>query len=350
MMKSFLRTRAISIFIIVALAGWAASRGSLLRGGTEPADAPQAPPNHTVTQADMDRWKVELSNWGRWGKDDQKGTLNLITPVKRKEAATLVKEGVSVSLAHDVMTEKEIDNPQPFENVMVSVNDVRALDRIAVAFHGLAVSHMDALAHHYIGGKMYNGFPQSEYVTMEKGAQKGAIINVKEGVFTRGILMDIPRLKGVEYLEPGTPIYVEDLEAWEKKAGVKVSPGDALFIRTGRWARRAKLGPSDPSIRAGLDASVIPWLRQRDVAVIGSEVSLSVLPFPPTTQVTNKDDYLPVHNFVIAALGMTVLDNLDFDALSEAAAARKRWSFLVTMAPITLPRGTGSPINPTALF
>jgi kynurenine formamidase len=349
-MKTFLKISAVSTFIVVALTGWSIGRGSLLRGSTEPAGTHQAPPNHTVTQADMDRWKVELSNWGRWGKDDQKGAINLITPAKRKEAAALVKEGISVSLSHDVLTEKAIDNPTPFENTMVDVDEVRALDKIAVAFHGLSVSHMDALAHHYIGGKMYNGFPQSEFVTMEKGAQKGAIINVKEGVFTRGILMDIPRLKGVEYLEPGTPIYVEDLEAWEKKTGVKVSAGDALFIRTGRWARRAKLGPSDPNIRAGLDASVIPWLRQRDVAVLASEAALSVLPFPPTTQITNKDDYLPVHNFVIAALGVIVLDNLDLDAVSEASAARKRWSFLVTMAPIALPRGTGSPINPTALF
>lgn len=349
-MKSFLKTFAMSALTVLVTAGWVAGSGSLLRGVTEPAGMPQAMPNHTVTQADMDRWKVELSNSGRWGKDDQKGTLNLITPAKRKEAAALVKEGFAVSLAHDVMTEKAIDNPQPFENTMVDVNEVRALDKISVAFHGLTVSHMDALAHHYFHGKMYNGYPQSEYVTMEKGALKGSIINAKEGVFTRGILMDIPRLKGVEYLEPGTPIYVEDLETWEKKAGVKVSSGDALFIRTGRWTRRAKLGPSDISVRAGLDASVIPWLRQRDVAVLASEVSLSVLPFPPTTQITDKDDYLPVHNFAIAALGAIVLDNLDLDAVSEASAARKRWSFLVTMAPIALPHGTGSPINPTALF
>ena len=349
-MNYFLKTYAMNGLMALALAGWAVSSGSVLSGSAEPTGAPQAPPNHTVTQADMDRWKVELSNAGRWGKDDQKGALNLITPAKRREAAALVKEGLAVSLAHDVLTEKAIDNPQPFENTMVDVNEIRALDKIAVAFHGLSVSHMDALAHHYIHGKMYNGYPQSEYVTFEKGALKGSINNVKEGVFTRGILMDIPRLKGVEYLEPGTPIYVEDLEAWEKKTGVKVSAGDALFIRTGRWARRAKLGPSDTNFRAGLDASVIPWLRQRDVAVLASEMALSVLPFPPTTQITDKDDYLPVHNFVIAALGVTVVDDLDLDAVGEAAAARKRWSFLVTMAPIALPHGTGSPINPTALF
>lgn len=349
-MNYFLKTYATSGLMVLALAGWAAGSGFILRGSAEPAGAPRATSNHTVTQADMDRWKVELSNAGRWGKDDQKGALNLITPAKRREAAALVKEGFAVSLAHDVLTETAIDNPQPFENTMVDVNEIRALDKIAVAFHGLSVSHMDALAHHYIHGKMYNGYPQSEYVTMEQGALKGSINNVKEGVFTRGILMDIPRLKGVEYLEPGTPIYVEDLEAWEQKTGVKVSAGDALFIRTGRWARRAKLGPSDTSTRAGLDASVIPWLRQRDVAVLASEMALSVLPFPPTTQITDKDDYLPVHNFVIAALCVTVVDDLDLDAVGEAAAARKRWSFLVTMAPIALPHGTGSPINPTALF
>jgi kynurenine formamidase len=348
-MRAFLKGLTVSGLIIVVLAGWAIGEAFVVRGAAKSVGG-QTPNNHIVTQADMDRWKVELSNAGRWGIDDQKGAINLITPAKRREAAALVKDGVPVSLAHDAITEKALDNPEPFENKMVAVNDVRALDRIAVAFHGISVTHMDALAHHYIRGKMYNGFPQSENVTMEKGAVKGSINNVKDGVFTRAILMDIPKLKGVDYLEPGTPIYVEDLEAWEKKAGVRVMPGDALLIRTGRWTYRSKIGPTDMTKRAGLDASVIPWLRQRDVAVLGSEVSLSVIPFPPTTQVTDKDDYLPVHNFAIAALGVTVLDNLDLDALSDACAARRRWSFLLTAAPIALPRGTGSPVNPTAMF
>jgi kynurenine formamidase len=307
--------------------------------------------NHNVTQPDMDRWKKELSNTGRWGKDDEKGTLNLITPAKRKQAAGLVKDGFSVSLARDAATEKDIDNPQPYENVMIADGSARpaATDRIAVTFHGLAHTHLDALAHHFIGGNMYNGFSQKEYVTMKDGAAKGSIYEAKDGIFTRGILMDIPRLKGVPYLEPGIPIYVEDLEAWEKQAGIKVSAGDALFIRTGRWVRRAKVGPWSGS-EAGLDASVIPWLKQRDVAVIGSEAALSVTPIPATSQITDPDDYLPLHNFVLVILGMNVFDNCDLTALSEAAAARKRWEFLVTAAPLPLKRGTGSPINPVALF
>ena len=161
--------------------------------------------------------------------------------------------------------------------------------------------------------------------------------------------MDIPRLKGVPYLEPGTPIYVEDLEAWEKQAGVTVGPGDAVFIRTGRWVRRAKLGPWDVGkLAAGLDPSVLPWIRKRDVALLGSESALSAVPIPP--QITNGDDYLPVHNFVLVALGMNLFDDCDLDAVGEAAAARKRWEFLLTAAPLPMPKGTGSPINPTALF
>lgn len=306
---------------------------------------------HVVTQADMDRWKRELSNWGRWGKDDQLGTVNLITPAKRKQAAALVRDGVAVSLARDAATEKTADNPNPYEQTMLADGSARpaATDRIAVSFHGLAHTHLDALAHHFIGGKMYNGFSQKEYVSMQGGATKASVHTMKGGLFTRGILMDIPRLKNVPYLEPGTPIYVEDLEAWEKQAGIKVGAGDALFIRTGRWVRRARVGPWTGT-EAGLDASVIPWLKQRDVAVIGSEAALSVTPIPPTSTITDPDDYLPLHNFVLVIYGMPVFDNCDLDALSEAAASRKRWEFLLTASPLPIVRGTGSPINPAGIF
>lgn len=307
--------------------------------------------DHTVTQAQFDAWKQDLANWGRWGKDDEKGTLNLITPAKRKQAAALVRDGIAVSLARDADLVKSVDNGNPYEVVMRPVGPSSSGDRISVSFHGYAHTHLDALGHHFLDGKLYNGFSRDEFVTQADGAKKGAIINVKAGIFTRGILMDIPRLKGVPYLEPGTPIYAEDLEAWERQAGVKVSAGDALFIRTGRWTKRAKDGPWNASDQAaGLDASVLPWLRKRDVAIIGSESALSVKPVPASSQITNPDDYLPVHNFVLVALGMNVMDNCDLDALAEAAAARKRWEFLVTAAPLPIVRGTGSPINPTAVF
>ena len=184
--------------------------------------------SHKVTPDQFERWKKDLNNWGRWGKDDEIGTMNFITPAKRKQAAALVKEGFSVSLASDADTEKAVDNPQPYEHEMLGLGS----DRIGVAFHGIAHTHLDSLAHINYDGVFYNGYkPDPEQVKKANGHGKNSIHNLKNGIFTRGILIDIPQLKGVKYLEPGTPIFVEDIEAWLKKTGLKLSPGDAVFVR-----------------------------------------------------------------------------------------------------------------------
>src|SRR5437667_4058543 len=230
-------------------------------------------------------------------------------------ASALEQSGVSVPLAHNPLKERAEDNPSPFEHTM---NRGFSTDTYKVSYYGYAHSQIDALCHSLYKDQTYNGYARAE-VNTETGCTKLGIEHLKNGIVTRGILIDMPRLKGVPYLEPGTPIYVEDLEAWEKQAGIRVGPGDALFIRTGRWVRRAKLGPST-NAEAGLDASVIPWLKQRDVAVIGSEAALSVTPIPSTTQITDPDDYLPLHNFVLVILGMNVFDDCDLTSLSEAAA------------------------------
>ena len=212
------------------------------------------------TAAEFDELFRQVSNWGRWGKDDQLGAANLVTEAKRRQAAALVKNGISVSLAHNAMTEKAVDNPSPFEHTM---NPGYFMDTYRVSYHGYAHSHIDALCHILYKDQTYNGYPRAE-VNTEKGCTKLGIDNLKNGVLTRGILIDIPRLKNVPYLEPGTPIYVEDLEAWEQKAGVKVSPGDAIFVRTGRWARREKVGPWNIAQNAaGVHASVAPWVKAR---------------------------------------------------------------------------------------
>ena len=216
-----------------------------------------------MTQADVERLVEELSNWGRWGKEDQLGTLNLITEKKRQEAAQLVKRGISVSLARNVEKDEDSDNPDPFKHEMLPiVNNQWAVDRFTVAYHGYAHTHMDSLCHLFYRGKIYNGFSQDQ-VTGD-GAQKLGIENVKRGIFTRGILIDIPKLRGVDYLEPGSPIYPDELVAWENRAGVTVSSGDAVFIYTGRWARREKTGAwgVDQDGMAGLHASCAQWLRE----------------------------------------------------------------------------------------
>src|SRR5207249_8971103 len=263
-----------------------------------------------VTPPQFEQSKKDLNNWGRWGKDDEIGTMNFITPAKRKQAAALVKEGFSVSLAADVDTEKAIDNPNPYEHAMLGLGT----DRIGVAFHGIAHTHLDSLAHINYDGKFYNGYtPQQDVVMKDVGHAKNSIHNLKNGIFTRGILLDIPRLKGVPYLEPGTPIYVEDLEAWEKKAGVKVSAGDAVLIRTGRWARRAKVGPwAVGQNAAGLHASVAPWFKARGVALVGSDAAEDVTP----SRVEGVA--LPIHTLFITAMGINLLDNQDLEALGAA--------------------------------
>lgn len=310
---------------------------------TAAQSAPQGAAPRVVTRAEFERWKTELSNWGRWGKDDQIGALNLITPAKRRQAAALVRDGISVSLSRDADVQKAIDNPDPFEHRMLAIGS----DRISVVPHGVAHTHLDSLAHWHYDGVFYNAYRPDEAVVMKDGHARNSIINLKNGVFTRGILVDLPRLKGVPYLEPGTPIYAHEIEAWEKVAGVKIGAGDALFIRTGRWARRAALGPFETSRtgkRSGPSASMIPWLRQRDVALLGGDVPPSLAP----TDVEGETG--AVHDFALVYLGVHVFDNVDLEALAEAAAARKRWEFLLTVAPLAIRGGTGSPVNPIATF
>ena len=299
-----------------------------------------------VTKADVEGWMKELSNWGRWGRADQMGTVNLITAAKRKSAAALVQEGTPVSLAHDADTQKASDNASPYSHRMIATGAKPAgqfvMDEYSVSYHGLAHTHMDALSHMAWEGKMYNGALQKDVT--DEGAKELGVTAFKDGIFTRGILMDIPRLRGVPYLEPGTAIYPEDLDAWEKKAGVKAGPGDVILIRTGRWARRAEKGAWDPARIAGLYASCAKWLKDRDVAMVGSDAATDVMP-SGVAGVTQ-----PMHQLLLIAMGTPIFDNCDLEPLSAAAAKRNRWAFLITASPIPMPGGTGSPLNPIAIF
>jgi kynurenine formamidase len=300
----------------------------------------------TVTAAEYERWQTELTNWGRWGKDDEMGALNLITPAKRKQAAALVKEGVTVSLASNAATSKALDVPCPAEWAMTAANQNAATDRIAYpCIHGAGATHIDSFAHIFFNGKMWNGYPVDGNVSKEHGAQRNSVLNMKHGIVTRAVLYDIPRLKGVPYLEPGTRIFPEDLEAWEKKSGVRVGAGDAFLLRWGRWARGAAVGLwNTDEGSAGLDNTVIPWLKTRDVALIAWETP-GYVPSP-----AGDLPRLALHNFAIAHLGIMLVDRSDLDALATMAAARNRWEVMLTVGPLPIPNGTGSPVNPIAIF
>ncbi len=299
-----------------------------------------------VSRATFEQWMIDISNWGRWGADDELGTLNLITPKKRAAAAKLVRDGVTVSLALELNKQRDDLNANPFEHALTvgtfGGHEV-AGDRYAVEYHGFAHSHLDGLSHFAHNGKMYNGFPVG--TLKSTGAERLGIQNVHGGVFTRGVLIDMPWLKGVDYLEPGTAIMAEDLEAFEKKAGVRVQSGDVLLIRTGRWERVRQKGPWNfLDAAAGSHVSVAKWLKARDVAVIGSDGVSDAMP----SHVEGL--FNPLHELVLVALGMPILDNLDLDALATEAQKRKRWTFLFVGAPLRVPGGTGSPLNPLAVF
>jgi kynurenine formamidase len=285
-----------------------------------------------------------LSNWGRWGEDDQLGALNLITPQVTAAAAATVRTGRTVSCARPLDTVSSADNPAPVAHHMTgTATEGMGADYFAIASHGFATSHIDALCHIFHEGRLYNGYP-AEAVTAH-GATKLGIHRLHDGIVTRGVLLDIPTLRGVDALEPGEPVFPEDLEAAEARAGLTVRAGDALLVRTGRWRWRAAHGAWDAGqLAAGLDASCLAWLRERDVATLGSDGVSDVLP----SRVEGVG--MPIHTVVIVAMGVHLLDNLDLDAVAEACGEASRWEFLLTVAPLVLRRGTASPVNPIAVF
>ena len=313
----------------------------------------QAPPvaARSVANEEFLQLMKQLSNWNRWGADDQLGAVNLITPAKRKQAASLVKEGASFSMAHDTEFQPAVDNPQPVVRKITRVGSAAPAtgsggtgDTFFMSYHGYVHTHMDSFCHFLYDGKMYNGY--SKDVVTEDGATKNSILNFKHGIVTRGILMDMARHKGVDYLEPGTPIYPEDLDAWEKKARVKVASGDVMLVRTGRWARRAAKGPwpINQEGLAGLHVSCTKWLHERDVAILGGDGAQDVLP----SGVAGVSQ--PVHVLVLVAMGMPIFDNCDLELIGREADRRRRWDFMLTASPAAVPGATGSVLNPIATF
>lgn len=290
------------------------------------------------------------SNWGRWGPDDERGTLNLITPEHRRRAASLVREGVTVSCAHPINTVGDAENTSPAVHLIVRGGDVwdgvtttSTADYLAVAPHGQAHSHLDALCHFAWQGKIYNDRPVTAVTST--GARANAITIGQDGIVSRGVLLDVPRQLGVDWLEPNQAITVEQLEATEAAAGLRVESGDILLVRTGRHARRRAKGPWDSRVTlAGLHHEVGPWLRERDVALLGCD-GVSDFREHPFDCVSH-----PIHVMALVAMGMQLLDNQNLDDLAAACAARSRWEFMLVVAPLKLVGGTASMTNPIAIF
>ena len=292
--------------------------------------------------------------WGRWGADDQRGALNLLTPERIAAAATLVQDGVTVPCGRRLATEPAVDNPTPALHHMIHAGDFAAAgggageqafqwaaDFVGVAFHGNSVSHIDALSHVFVDGRMYNGASAAE-VTSE-GARRSSIEVAERGIVGRGVLLDIPRRRGVDWLEPGEAITGDELDA----TGVDVRPGDIVLVHTGRDRRRDALGPWNTYADglAGLDPECARWLHAKDPSVLGSDGVSDVMPSrgEPGWPV-------PIHMCALVGMGIHLLDNLRLDLLADACAQRGRWEFLFVVAPLQIGGGTGSPVNPLAVL
>jgi kynurenine formamidase len=294
--------------------------------------------------ADVDGYRASLSNWGRWGEADELGCLNHLQPAHTAAAAALVRSGRTVSCARPLPTEPGPDNPRPVEHHMIGTGtEGYGADWFGIASHGHATSHVDALCHIFWDGALYGG--RSTDVVTAHGATELGVETLRDGVVGRGVLLDVPAALGLDALEPGTPITVEDLEACEAHAGVRVATGDLLLVRTGRWGWRHAHGPWPVHDRlAGLHASCLPWLHDREVAVLGSDGVSDVYP-------SHIDGvHLPIHTVAIVAMGLHLLDNLDLEALSVACAEEGRAEVLLAVAPLVLRGGTASPVNPIAIF
>ena len=304
------------------------------------------------TEAEVVGMFDSLSNWGRWGADDKLGTLNLITPNVTKAAAGLVRHGRTVSLARTISPKYGPDNTSPALHFMIASGQCApshghgsSSDWYGIACHGHSMTHVDSLGHLFWNAKMYNGRPAS-LVDQTTGAKDGSIEDAGDGVVTRGVLLDVPRALGVPYLQPGHRITPAELEVAEAATGVEVRSGDAVLIRTGRDVDRVQRGPHAPDRHgcAGLSASCLPWIRERGVALLGSDAVHDALP--------SQYDHLegPIHAVGIVAMGLWLLDNAYLDDLAAATAEASQWDFLFTLGPLKLKRGTGSPVNPLAVM
>jgi kynurenine formamidase len=292
-----------------------------------------------------------VSNWGRWGEDDELGTLNELSGDRIVAATRLVESGEAVTLSHPLDTEESLDNPYPADHRMTLLPDVDigsgtlgfAKDYVGVDYHNDTHTHIDALCHVAFDGAFYNG--KSSSALTRTAAAVNTIEAVKNGLVGRGVLLDVPRLRGVPWLEPGEHVFREDLEAAEREQGVTVEKGDILLVRTGHARRLRELGAWDTAnAKAGLHPTTVLYLAERRIAALGSDGNGDTAPS------TTEGIAFPIHALTLNAMGLHLIDYLQFEDLRPACERAGRWEFLFAAAPLRIVGGTGSPLNPIAIL
>jgi kynurenine formamidase len=314
-----------------------------------------ARPGAKVSLEEFDRLFESVKNWGRWGLDDQLGTMNFITPARVRAAAGLVFSGRRVSMQIPINKVAGPDNPNPAIHFVTQGHDIDigsgglrfGLDFLGMACHGDCHSHVDALCHISYRGLTYNG-KRAEEVLTSKGATSLDIASIGDGLVGRGVLLDLPRFRGVKWLEPGEAVTRAELEACEASQGVHIGEGDIFVYRTGHHRRRLELGAWDNGPegegKAGLHVDTVPWMHERGIAAFLPDGDGEAIPS------CVEGMLYPIHPLQIVAMGMLTADSLQFEDLARACEEEGRFEFMVVGLPLRLPGGTGSPWNPIAIF
>ena len=304
-----------------------------------------------VSASDFEALFLELRTWGRWGEKDERGALNYLDAERVAAAARLVRSGLTVSLAWTLDTHPAPSNPQPAAHRMTAYGGDEfssapiqfAKDYVGVDYHIDTHTHIDALCHVSYVGSLYNGIPATSVSSAGAAAESIEVLN--DGLAGRGVLLDIPRVRGVPWLEPGDHIFLEELEQAETEQGVTVGEGDILLVRTGHARRLAELGPWDTAdAKAGLHPTAMRFLADRKVAVLGCDGNSDTAPS------STEGVAFPIHVLAITAMGIHLLDYLQLEDLLAACERAQRWEFFLVAAPLRIAGGTGSPLNPIAIF
>jgi len=294
---------------------------------------------------EFDKIYSKVNNKNKWGPDDKLGTINYITNEKVLSALKIPNKGISVSLGFNMVDDSTRINNSSYDHLSkFSYKQIFKehngynwiMDNYEIAYHGFTHSHIDGINHLSKDGEMYNGFTDPNILGID---------NYKNGIISKGILIDVPLLYSKEYVEAGYKVTLKDILDFEKKYNVKIEKGDVLLIRTGRWIEKEIRGDWNfPKKAAGIHYNIIPFLSKREIAVLGSDGTNDS--HPPLI----KEEGSPIHMLTIVAMGMPLLDNLNLEELSKKAIEINKWEFFISLQPLRLEGGTGSPLNALAIF
>jgi kynurenine formamidase len=314
---------------------------------TEPPDT-----RVDLTNAEFAELFRSVSSWGRWGERDERGALNHLEPDRVVAASRLVQDGTTVTLSLPMNTKASDDNPEPAVHIMTTTpgDGGHALGKLQFAkdfvgadYHHDGHTHIDAFCHVSYEGSLYNGTPAAAVTAGGAGADSIEVL--ANGLVARGVLLDIPRLRKLPWLEPGQHVFRDELETAEHEQGVMVGEGDVLLVRTGHTRRLRELGPwPTANAKAGLHPTAMPFVAERGVSALGGDGNSDTAPSS-----TERVDF-PIHVLALNAMGVHLLDYLQLEDLLAACERAGRWEFLFVAAPLRITGGTGSPLNPLAVL